>query len=339
MASIETLNYSTHAVESMRDLARQSKPAPLVARRFIQLAELLEKAVKFILPPAGELLEVRSLSENHPDLLRLPFPLVALEYQMPPHGELLTGALAEVQSTRRIALCWDESFAAHASVMPDYKQPGLYVLSFFYIDEVKTWASSALGCFIPRDNALATVDEASEELKSPAYEQVFQVLRESGAIGKKSSTFQARYGLVLPEVANQMIRELGEDSAFARMVLDVRDEIITAWQFCLVVNCANVRQQVVAPPAKLNAKRLKNDRVPFFEARVLTLPDEPPNAHGARGDGDSGRAGPRAHLRRGHLRTLASGRATFVRATVVGSASLGFIDKQYAVPPSSNRSA
>lgn len=94
------------------------------------------------------------------------------------------------------------------------------------------------------------------------------------------------------------------------------------------MNCENVQTAEVAPPTKLNAKRVKNGKPPLDSYHVLVLPG------GAAGDHQGGSAirnGPRVHWRRGHLRRLGDGRVIWVRHALVGNRELGAVQKEYRV--------
>ncbi len=100
-------------------------------------------------------------------MLRLPFPLVALEVPFPPAGNLILikdGPLKESLSTKRIALAWDESFAAMSGVSPDHGEPGVYVTSVYFEDSERPWFITPGGVFVPHANDPRIVsDRASDE--------------------------------------------------------------------------------------------------------------------------------------------------------------------------------
>lgn len=98
-------------------------------------------------------------------------------------------------------------------------------------------------------------------------------------------------------------------------------------EFCLTVNCENVIQDVVPPQSAINKKRLSKGKEPFYSYRVLAIP-----GHSTEHIKNGGRHnGPRLHLRRGHLRRLASGKVTWVRHTMVGKSDRGVVETTYAV--------
>ena len=99
---------------------------------------------------------------------------------------------------------------------------------------------------------------------------------------------------------------------------------------CKLLNCKNIETRTEAPSAKLNKKRERNGKIPFFEYKTLHIKPGKTNASGS-GAIISDRNSPRVHIRRGHIRTLPSGETTWVQACVVGDGSKGFIQKDYRI--------
>ena len=118
-----------------------------------------------------------------------------------------------------------------------------------------------------------------------------------------------------------------EESIAARILMDVRDEIVMLLQACVVLNCSNVQAAKLAVPEALNKKRKAKGKQPFFEYRVLQV-----GAPRGRSDQGSGRrhASPLSHLRRGHIRRL-EGKTVWVRPTVVNPGGEAAMPKVYAV--------
>lgn len=114
-------------------------------------------------------------------------------------------------------------------------------------------------------------------------------------------------------------------------MLDSHDEITMLIQACSVINCANVSMVDIGVPTALNRKRQEKGKQPFFSYKVLQLSDA--RRESRTGDGGSRHASPRLHLRRGHLRRLAS-KVVWGRPSMVNPGSrIGVVLKDYAVPP------
>lgn len=94
-----------------------------------------------------------------------------------------------------------------------------------------------------------------------------------------------------------------------------------------MLNLANVRTRREDAP-KLNAKRIKNGKVPLYSYHVLEVDGEVWESELPRSrNGES--IGVRSHMRRGHIRRLDEQRKVWVRATMVHGKRPGFVDKEY----------
>lgn len=95
------------------------------------------------------------------------------------------------------------------------------------------------------------------------------------------------------------------------------------------LTCKNVSMDVVGKVnANVNARRVRDGKLPIYETRVLVI--EAGRESTLKSLITGRHASPRQHLRRGHIRRLASGNI-WVNACVVGSAEKGVIDKRYIV--------
>jgi hypothetical protein len=96
---------------------------------------------------------------------------------------------------------------------------------------------------------------------------------------------------------------------------------------CVALDAGVAIHKVVAPREKVNLRRAQAGKVPFFSYRVVSLKVR---SQSERDGAAGGRAKRRLHFRRGHWRQLGNGtKKTWVRWTLVGDPSLGFIDKHY----------
>lgn len=334
MSDVARLNYCSHAVEDLQTFAQTLPPELAQSRRqLLRTAQLLDQAVKFVLPERGELVDLQKLDESMMQMLRLPFPLTVLEVPFPASNPNLVqdGPMKETLSTRRIVLSWDESFAAQSGLGPDFGEPGVYVLAVYYSDEEKRWMVAPGGVFAPIDNVIRPMSANPSNLDP----LVAQTLLDKAAVTGKTRVLQARYFQVLPQFVGMLEAQIGQQAAAARLQLDVRDEMMCVHGFCLAVNCVNVGLATLPAEPKLNAKRIRNGKPPLYEYKVLELP-EPKAPQGSAGYRLEGlRNAPRTHLRRGHPRRLGDGRLTFVRAALVGANNPGAVDKEYRVLPRS----
>ncbi|MNR71517.1 hypothetical protein D3C71_21460 [compost metagenome] len=336
MDSAVALNYSSQAIEAFEASAPKLMNSGFrhTAAVHRQLAALMREAVKFILPDHGDLVALESLDESFSDFVRLPYDAVCLEYPFSPEEDVYTGdpQFAEHPASRRIAVCWSTAVAGRypALVPPGGPAGGYFTASVYQSDGDKRWMLCPVVSFTPLSPAIyqgvLPPTSAAETLER-------EFLLKRGAIKLSNSSYETYTVRLCPEMVMLMAHELGsEDAAMARLSLDVRDETSTSYGFCLTVNASNVGRTRIAPPEKLNKKRLANGKPPFYEAWVLDIAPSKGTLAAREGALEPGqRLPPRMHLRRGHIRRLAPDRITFVRATTVGSPQQGLVDKQYRV--------
>jgi hypothetical protein len=86
------------------------------------------------------------------------------------------------------------------------------------------------------------------------------------------------------------------------------------------------------PPAGINAHRAKKGRAPLFSHHVVTI-DPQRIVHEGGGGSGIARSSPRLHWRRGHVRTLSSGKKIGIPPCIVGAAENGVVDKSYRIKP------
>jgi len=118
---------------------------------------------------------------------------------------------------------------------------------------------------------------------------------------------------------------LGRNSHVA--INDVRGEVSCLLEFLAALACSNTK--VADEPfdrEKINKKREKRGKIPFYSYKVLTLSQGGSSSSVSNGLGRS----PRVHLRRGHIRRLEN-KTVWVNAAVVGDKSKGMVVKDYAV--------
>lgn len=97
-----------------------------------------------------------------------------------------------------------------------------------------------------------------------------------------------------------------------------------------VLNCSNVICVDNHPSSALNKKRAKHGKVPMFSFKTLHL-DVGKTKVKSIGKSLSNRAGPRLHLRRGHIRRIDENRTTWVQSCMVGDKSIGVSLKDYRI--------
>lgn len=221
----------------------------------------LTKATKFLLPPPSAL----NVKVTAPAMqfLKLPYPICVFEYTCPDARDegMLDPAQTRVttsKSTKRIALAYDCS--KDVGPVPNLKRAGLLakdasgilVMSLYYVDEVKWWSPSSAAGYIDADVAAPMGDEFLIDNHN--------VRTSIDAVPILLESMLANFG------------HLSKEMQTRAMLNDVADEVATAVRACLMLNTKNLHVvKVTEAPEKLNKKRAKSNKPPFFEYRTLDI--------------------------------------------------------------------
>jgi hypothetical protein len=332
--SIQTLNYSAHAIDDLKKLANTLiSHAPESYHAIYKVINILEESVKFILPNCCELLDPNEIKQAHLDLVKLPFPCVAFEtpWDTGKECEQLEG-FPQTPATKRIALCWElgskyEPVEGLNTIINKFPSGGVFVLPIFWGQDTKGWTIPLGGTFMPYDNTFRDVDPKDE---LPASRIVNNSIIGAG-MKTSGKRINAEPFYILPELYNETLHHYQGDreKVFAQIMLDSRDDSQVMIQACNVLNCENVKTDDLKEPVKLNKKRQKSGKQPFFSYKILQLSDEK-NANQNKSFGGN-HSSPRSHLRRGHLRRLTH-KTVWVRASMINiGTSKGVVKKDYSL--------
>lgn len=99
------------------------------------------------------------------------------------------------------------------------------------------------------------------------------------------------------------------------------------YEFLYALDHYRVGIEDIAPPDRLNRKRLKRGRLPLFTYKVLTIGKKKRKSQHLGGT----HASPRSHLRRGYYRTSPKGVRHWVQPCMVKGETDGFVHKDYRV--------
>ncbi len=274
---------------------------------------LLDKAEKFILPEWGRIFneEEWEVVQDVKFPTRLPYPIVVLEYPCTyTMGTDHLIAKKELASSKRIALVVETE--ALVALAPDFLGPmwtssplseGFYVFPVSYSDDAEVWTPPPSAMFFPRGG-------------NRAIELNVQMA-----------------GIAILPLGQDAYSYYPEREHESRAASDCADEALAVMHLLIALSLDKGRHETIPAPAKLNKKRAKRKKPPLFEYKVLDIVADvlsPPKevTHGREGHHH---ASPRMHTRRGHVRKLASGKATWIRNAIVGKPKRGEVIKQYAV--------
>lgn len=299
------LNYTKKATEYLRGLF------PIMGEKFptetaIQIAVLskIQKSVKFLLPDGGRILD-KSGPPIIPEILKLPFDSIVIEYMAKPGlgiaGEVL-GAENTVEAKKRII--YAEQNGRSISVF------SICGGNIFGEGLDEGWMFQPWYAVIKHadGNETPVVDLPN----CSRIEGVGISLYPMGAMAG---------------IAAKRAGKGWEVNAYC----DMADEISCVLLLLEALTCSNIETDVI--PAIKNKKN-NNDAIPFDEYRILVV-----RTHKDKSLHESGfdRNSPREHLRRGHIRKYKSGVSVWINNVVVNAGIGGKIHKHYSMKTTSAR--
>jgi len=324
----QPLNYS---VKASADLISAPAPgAPLTRSAMRYLADKLKSAEVFQLPDGGQLLDREKTPPEVPGLMfRPPFPVIACEYPVArPHR--IDHYYTVASSSRRIALAWDwnpDDLPAHLKRVPGILAlpPGVCVTSIFYLDSAKLWGCAAGAVHMAYDGAWLDV---AEHLPRSRF---MSTMLANGRLAKDIMKGRGMESTFLPLCPEYLMAYRASEASMAGAVdtarADINDEAVAYTDLCYALACKNVSTERISASATLNISRARSGKPPFKDFHILKVGGDA-CASNSLGTGEG--AGPRTHLRRGHIRRLGEGRLTWVSQTMVHGRK-DFVRKAYAV--------
>jgi hypothetical protein len=317
-------HYSTHAIEFFTEQAKKLSSAGIPVDCELLICDLLKASIKFLLPDNGYLFAEHDFKPSMFELLRLPYPVCALEYtatrDLYAEGSNLTHA------DKRIALCFDPRQLPADQVARLTRLCGRgflegmpeRVLAVMAVYEANATWGAAVGLVLidlDENRPLRLKDTDTGELSDLATR-----------VGMKIHSKPSHHGLPVTFVTfRERTRLLGQSDqqAHEALYIDSLDEVRASYEFLAAINCSNVGTQEVPAPSMLNDKRKKKGKTPFYPYKVLDLS---PPAEASSREGSGSHASPRAHLRRGHIRQLgerAGNKVLWINATMVNAKTDG----------------
>ena len=325
-------NYSTHALEDMRALlssvqrpevvcgVEMRAPEHLVAP-LEPLCGLLAEAPKFALPNNGDLLMGdwgRVLEMATDEYLRLPFPSVAMEF---PFSDVTRMAQDRILIPKRIVLALEYEHykdtyfgrAAERGVHGRGDLDGAVLLVPVYRTDL--WLPYPFFAVV-----------------SPKRGGCYSGLVYSGGDGGRIESSVGYTVVPIGGYSDSMIAEHGPKKAYGIALSDVAEEVFVLLALTVALSCSNVGVVDSPSPDKLNKKRTKNGKLPFFGYKQIVIRPTGESRRGDASNSSSGRQAPRLHHRRGHIRNLDGGaKRVWVRPAMVGDGTRGVIHSDYTI--------
>lgn len=287
-------NYTFYAIEDLNKLI--SHPIYKKDRKeILSLIELLKNSIKYILPDGGRLLDVEP-KRSDIDLFRLPYPIIALEYYIS-NGDLDKNM--PLVSPKRICLASDSSY------FENVENDGIYIWSIYWASKFGSWLPAPCCAFISRSPV------EGEKLSFP------------GKIPEGFKKIDIQIDLITS------LKNAAKMYSTHEIYMDLIDEINSMLCFLAAKSCSNVIEVDNRPNTKINAKRAKKGKLPFYSYKTLKikLPVERAKTN-PQGNGKEKRKSPRLHLRQGHRRHLSNGKKIWINHCIVGSKH-GIVNKDY----------
>jgi len=331
-SSNDRLNYATEAIEFLKEEDRilRRDSYPFAAHRFI--INMLGEATKFMLPDNGGLYEDEEYTDVSVDVLRLPYPICALEYASDDKLYDPDGGLERCD--KHISIAFD----------PKRLPPPLKAEFFRTLDRNELDA-------IPNNSiaiiALYAFNESKSAIRGSEWAYASGVVfldADKPFLPSMPTRLVDARACFFVENFNSEVRN-GKSPYLVKMAFkgNTQDDVKTTLHFATAMSCSNVSTEKLTPPPLVNKKRLSKGKAPLFEYHVLNLDVVHQDAHAhssgaldfsdsAEISGGGSHASPRQHLRRGHMRRLGEkhgNKVIWVNATVVGKSHKGVIEKSY----------
>lgn len=148
----------------------------------------------------------------------------------------------------------------------------------------------------------------------------------------KGDTERYTVGIMMPDAYKESEKLYLEDNPTGDFGLFCISNSATALQaylgFCKTLHENEVTFTDVVPDKKANQMRRARGKAPLFTYKTLTIGGPKQQGHGK---GGGTHASPRSHLRRGHYRTLKSGKRIWINSFMVVGNGEGFVHKDYKV--------
>jgi hypothetical protein len=312
-------NYSAHVIDAIPLMSKNFRRSGMAqdAETLRAWAGMIERSVKFVLPPAGVYFtQGKGLREGvYPQ--RMPFPLISLEVPYPESNYDFGG----VKSSRRHIMCQEANMIQSGegwAIDNTPKEPeGFFITIFSYVDRAKAWVPQACSAYVRYDTPTGSGDNATYP-------------GEAWAKNGQSTMGFARVP-VLAQMWDSVVLRGGSAEAEKAFIRDTAEEVRIAFEFLQVLACRNVRQSENPPSEKLNKARVRSGKKPIDKFYTLRIGDvligRPHDGHQF-----TGAFKVREHFRSGHIRRL-DDRSVWVTDTIVAAGSAeGRVVKRYAVP-------
>ena len=308
------LNHSIHAIEDLVKTVVNIDPNrfPIAHSVYDATTGLLNDAIKFELPESGIVIDRdKSLNTLGPADMRLPFPIIALEYVM---GSNIFLTPDMFPARKRIALCIDYEKNKNNQICqlaarhyPQFDEVGgIIVVPCYYSENNSRWQTTWDACVIPNEplsgHSKFVISDPTRTILSNLYLLPFPLLQELTWIPHNPMT-------------------------------NIYDEVMATVTLIMALSCDNVTLEDHPAPAPLNKKRVRTGKQSFHGYKTLIAIT--PGRHTTRDNSTTTITGRtvRTHIRRGHIRRLPDSRRIWIEQCIVNKGKENPIKRVYRVTP------
>lgn len=312
---MKPLNYLRHATEELRGewIPSIEPSAPETAKICRDVLEQCAGAVKFLLPEGGRILKdglkgLRGLDEIH-----LPFREIVIEYASI-SGQLglverLIGEDNSVVSPKRIIYAWELDGKIHIHS----------IVQLVTKNGDRVWVMQPVICVVWAEYSPICFALDCETYPEEDIDFITASILPAGELYDVAYGEKGKFGLQCAYV-------------------DMTDEYNAVLELIEALSCSNVSHEAL-PIQKQNKSSVKRGCLPFDEYRILVVNKSANNVYSSH---DGTHRSPREHLRRGHIRIIASGKRIWINSCIVNAGTGGRIDKSYDMknshtPPTMNK--
>lgn len=254
------MNYCTEAIEFFRHLSGFKAYDKLDGRSFQLVTSLLTKGEKYLLPENGDVgININSVEPSMFQYVRPPFPITIFEYAdsndvsaaEKARDEFFGTSVSGVaKSSKRITIVLDLESDMIAKLFGKAEKNSVMVIAANFIDEDKMWQITPIAGIINIKN-----NEPAE----------FKGTNGATYLGWDIEVFE-----LFPKTIEMAVEKFGAEvkNDFSR---DLNDDLRIAVCALIASNCRNVEEISTTISAKLNKKREKNGKAPFFSYRILDI--------------------------------------------------------------------
>lgn len=228
-----TTNYAAHALDALKQIERAMPREARNSKGDLDvLRNLIRKSEKFLLPPNGVFLSTVEYQEHFFDLLRLPYPIVALEIPVTQSDVLANSAVS-----KSLLIAWSKDAGCPwRSVVSDDDAINFTEMVFW----AGEWRLRPGVCGFSPANLDFHGGKSVACSGNPLFQEYFD---ECPLVD-----IETEIGCMFSSGFNALV------------------------EFCLTVNCENVLQEKIEPSRVLNQSRARKGKTPFYSYHFLTIP-------------------------------------------------------------------